>query len=76
MGYQSVMLEVDNSLLVDMVLDKANGGVKLHTGLDELCSMRRWNWDLQVLHTYREGNKCANLLASLGFNMFYGCYVL
>ena len=57
MGYQNAMLEVDNSLLVDMVLGKANGGVKLHTGLAELCSMRTWNWDLQVLHTYREGNR-------------------
>ena len=41
LGYQRVMLEVDNSLLVDMVLGKANWGVKLQTGLDELCRTRR-----------------------------------
>ena len=41
MGYRRVILEVDNRLLVDMVVGKAKGGVKLQTSLEKLSSMRR-----------------------------------
>ncbi|EEF35975.1 hypothetical protein RCOM_1028550 [Ricinus communis] len=38
--------------------------------------MINWDWHIKVVHTYQEGNRCADLLANLSFDVDIGCHSL
>ncbi|CAL1358444.1 unnamed protein product [Linum trigynum] len=68
-GYRKVQLQLDSQVAVHLLQDKnyrdhAQAGVL--SKAQELLSRQ---WDVDIIHIYREGNKCADFLANLGHTL-------
>ncbi|PNY00778.1 ribonuclease H [Trifolium pratense] len=66
LGFTIIDLEVDSSL-VNQVLRKSGYGRPLGGAL-VMCiwSMLELDWEVVINHAYREANKCADVLANVG----------
>lgn len=62
-----VIFEMDSKVVVHMISSGATSTCSLQPLLHEIVSLLKLSdWEASVVHTYREGNKCANILANLG----------
>ncbi|CAN1725374.1 hypothetical protein LINPERHAP1_LOCUS47, partial [Linum perenne] len=43
--------------------------------LDTITELRSRNWEVTISHTFREGNRVANLLAHHGHSLVFGFHV-
>jgi ribonuclease HI len=65
-GYRKVEVNIDSISVVKMIM---HGGTSSALGFSLVKSIRRLlddRWDVKILHSYREANKCADALASMG----------
>lgn len=62
-----MIFELDSKVVVDMVHGKTTQISFLQPLLHEITSLLHLpTWDTIVVHIFREGNKCADLLANKG----------
>ncbi|CAJ2679356.1 unnamed protein product [Trifolium pratense] len=69
MGLVKVELNIDSEAVVQVVKNRymsSSLGVALVKQIWRLLDM---NWEVEVSHTYREANKCADALANLGCSL-------
>jgi ribonuclease HI len=66
LGFNRVELNVDSSI-VNQVLSKAGYGRPLGMALVmRIRSLLEMEWEVVINHSYREANKCADVLANIG----------
>ncbi|CAI0392378.1 unnamed protein product [Linum tenue] len=71
-GYRRVQLQLDSQVAVKLLQEKDNrdhAQVGVMSRAQELLSKQ---WEVEVHHIYREGNKCADFLANLGHTFDIG----
>lgn len=62
-----VIFELDSSVVVHMVHTGTSSTCFLRPLLQEVVSFLKLpDWETSVIHSYREGNRCVDLLANLG----------
>lgn len=72
LALRSVLFEMDSKVVVDMVLCGSTHISFLQPLLQEVVYLLRHpSWEASIVHTYREGNMCADFLASKGHNTDY-----
>ncbi|CAL1372499.1 unnamed protein product [Linum trigynum] len=75
-GFRHVRLELDSACACQLLQSTDSGEHHHATDLDRAQELLKREWDVSVTHIYREGNKCADFLASrghvapLGLHMF------
>ena len=63
-GFRRVMLEVDSKLVVGWLLAHKEPRLSL-VNLTQACKKElEKNWEIHIVHAYRECNRAAHLLAS------------
>ena len=69
-----LIVESDSKLLIDMITYKCNLGgiVPILVRCD--CNLLSLDWQVQVLHTLREGNQSADWLANYSLSLDSYCY--
>ena len=60
-----VILEMDNQCLVDMLLNKSTCPLRSLPLIQEIKCLLQRSWTVEIVHVFREANKCADHLASL-----------
>lgn len=58
-GISKLKVESDSKVLVDLVNTSVQG-IQMHTLVKRIRNELQKNWKVQVIHIYREGNRCAD----------------
>ncbi|CAN1186113.1 Putative ribonuclease H protein At1g65750 [Linum perenne] len=75
-GFRNVVLQIDSVAVLSLFL---NGNEERHQHVLEVARFREFrdrNWNLVIQHTYREGNKAADYLASIGYGYPIGSHTV
>jgi ribonuclease HI len=67
-GITHLQVESDSKVLVDMVTGNCNTNGNISTLIRRIRDLKNMNWQVQINHTWREGNKSADWLANFSFN--------
>ena len=73
-GASKLIIEVDNKQVADMLLQRVATCHKVLTIVKEIQGELYGFHEVVIQHWYREGNRCADLLALYGFSMPPGYY--
>lgn len=74
---RSVIFEMDSKVVVNFVHCRAAGNAFLQPLISEICHMLHDpGWCTRVDHVYREANRAADWLASLGHSSPFHCNML
>lgn len=66
-GFKFIQLELDSSVVLTWVIEKnANYPTNMIPLICDFENLMDRDWEVQVLHTYREANTCADALAKRG----------
>ncbi|CAJ2647032.1 unnamed protein product [Trifolium pratense] len=68
-GFNNLQVESDSKMLVDMITGKARINGKPPTLVRRIQELLKLNWQVQINHTWREGNRCADWLANFSFSL-------
>jgi hypothetical protein len=76
-GVTHLQVDSDLKVLVDMVMGNCNINRNVPTLIKHICDLKNMIWQVEINHTWREGNKSADWLAnfSLALN-FFDLYVI
>jgi ribonuclease HI len=75
LGFRKIQLSVDSAAVVQVL---ANGTSKSMMGtslVKQIKMMLEQEWSVEISHSYREANKCADALATLGCSLSYDIVV-
>jgi ribonuclease HI len=67
-GITHLQVESDSKVLVDMVTGNCNANGNVPTLIRRIRDLKNMNWQVQINHTWREGNRSADWLANFSFN--------
>ncbi|CAN1185707.1 Putative ribonuclease H protein At1g65750 [Linum perenne] len=73
-GYRRVVLKMDSRAAIDLL---SNGDTSTNQHVMETMQFQELmgrDWDLEIEHTYREGNQAADFLASIGYGYPFGSH--
>ncbi|CAN1198722.1 Putative ribonuclease H protein At1g65750 [Linum perenne] len=73
-GYRRVVLKMDSRAAIDLL---SNGDASTNQHSMETMQFQELmgrDWDLEIEHTYREGNQAADFLASIGYGYPFGSH--
>ncbi|CAJ2646335.1 unnamed protein product [Trifolium pratense] len=78
MNFQAVELHVNSLVVVQALTDDSKGSPCGSAIIQKIRKLLGSDWEVRVHHAYRETNKCADALASIGCSMragssFYNC---
>ena len=76
LGIRSVILEVDNSCVVNIIQGQTSCPLQSLSLIHEIKSLLNKDWMVQVAHIYREANYCADYLANVAIQSSLGCVYL
>lgn len=74
-GHQKIIWELDSLLLVNMIKDQLTNQCFAPL-LHRITDLLKREWEVSMQHVYREANKCAKLLVSLGHMKMLGVHEL
>ncbi|CAN1144666.1 Putative ribonuclease H protein At1g65750 [Linum perenne] len=76
-GYKKVHLQLDSLAAITAILGHSEEDLRHGRTLDRIKELRMRDWDVTIAHTFREGNKVADLLShhmhSLDFGFHINC---
>ncbi|CAN1181660.1 Putative ribonuclease H protein At1g65750 [Linum perenne] len=75
-GFRNVVLQLDSRSVISLFM---NGDEERHQhGLEvaRFRELRDRNWNLEIQHTYREGIRAADYLASIGYGYPVGSHTV
>ncbi|CAN1263252.1 Putative ribonuclease H protein At1g65750 [Linum perenne] len=76
MGARKVNIQLDSLAAISSIQgDPDLDGRHSHT-LNQIRDLRQRNWVVAFTHTYREGNRVADLLAHLGHSLAIGSHAI
>ncbi|CAJ2630361.1 unnamed protein product [Trifolium pratense] len=67
-GYTHLVVESDSKLLIDMVTGRCKLNGKAPILVNRIQDLSNLQWHVMFKHTWREGNRCADWLASFSLN--------
>ncbi|CAJ2657953.1 unnamed protein product [Trifolium pratense] len=67
-GYTHLIVESDSKLLIDMVTGRCKLNGKAPILVNRIQDLSNLQWHVMFKHTWREGNRCADWLASFSLN--------
>ncbi|CAJ2667736.1 unnamed protein product [Trifolium pratense] len=67
-GYTHLIVESDSKLLIDMVTGRCKLNGKTPILVNRIQDLSNLQWHVMFKHTWREGNRCADWLASFSLN--------
>ncbi|CAJ2649539.1 unnamed protein product [Trifolium pratense] len=67
-GYTHLIVESDSKLLIDMVTGRCKLNGKTPILVNRIQDLSNLQWHVMFKHTCREGNRCADWLASFSLN--------
>ncbi|CAN0905907.1 Putative ribonuclease H protein At1g65750 [Linum grandiflorum] len=74
MGYRRVSLQVDSLVVLSYLQNTDVADLRHKSCVEDLKELLRRNWTVYVSHTYREGNRVADLLAHQGHSLPLGMH--
>ena len=76
MGPKKIILESDSKYLVDNILRADPNSMKNQPLIKKIRSFAQQEWQMEVVHTYWEGNQRADWLANNSLNLDLGFHIL
>ncbi|CAN0825634.1 Putative ribonuclease H protein At1g65750 [Linum grandiflorum] len=76
MGFRSVNLQVDSAVVVSYLQSTSVGDLRHQSCIEDIKQLLARNWRVVVSHTYREGNRVADLLAHHGHSLSFGMHLI
>jgi len=68
-GISHLIIESDSKVLIDMVTDNCKINGTIPSLVQCIQEILRREWHTQVIHTWREGNKCVDWLANFSLSL-------
>ncbi|CAN1732206.1 Putative ribonuclease H protein At1g65750 [Linum perenne] len=75
-GYRKVLLQLDSQAVITLLTDARNTRHLHVLETDRFKELQSREWELVIKHTYREGNRAADYLASIGYGYPYGSHTI
>ncbi|CAN1823072.1 Putative ribonuclease H protein At1g65750 [Linum perenne] len=74
-GYKRVHLQLDSLAAVTAILGDQEDDSRHSRTISSIGELRSRQWEVTVSHTFREGNRVADLLAHHGHTLDFGCHI-
>ncbi|CAI0392113.1 unnamed protein product, partial [Linum tenue] len=74
-GYRHVRLELDSACALQLLRSTDYEEHHHAAIIDRALELLTRQWDVEIAHVYREGNKCADYLASRGHHSSLGIHM-
>ncbi|PNY05004.1 ethylene responsive transcription factor 1b [Trifolium pratense] len=71
LGFRKVELNIDSVAVVQVIKSARIQSSQGSALARQIWRMMAMNWEVEVHHTYREANRCADALANMGCNLGY-----
>ncbi|PNX95557.1 ribonuclease H [Trifolium pratense] len=69
LGFSTVELSIDSKAVVHVVISGRTQGADGYAIVKKIRRLLKMDWNVKILHEYREANKCADALANIGCNL-------
>ncbi|CAN1825474.1 Putative ribonuclease H protein At1g65750 [Linum perenne] len=74
-GARRVILQMDSRAVIALFTSSTSEVTNQHAmEILHFCELLSRDWDLQIEHTYREGNQAADFLAGIGYDYPFGSH--
>ena len=67
MGINNIVVELDAKVVIDLVCASNTPNIYYTPLLNDCRTLLTWFQGMRIRHVYREGNKCADMLAREGY---------
>ncbi|GAU38338.1 hypothetical protein TSUD_61990 [Trifolium subterraneum] len=71
LGFRKVVLHIDSEVVVRVIKNGSSDSSAGSSLLTQIWRLLEMDWIVEVSHTYREANNCADALANLGCSLDY-----
>ncbi|CAN1122157.1 Putative ribonuclease H protein At1g65750 [Linum perenne] len=75
-GCRKVNIQLDSKAALEAIEGEPNSPSRHGLTLHRIRELRNRDWDVYFTHTFREGNRVADLLAHHGHSLAFGCHSL
>ena len=75
MGISHLILELDSSSAVSLIKHLIDNRYPYSSLILKIKLLLDQSWDVKVKHIYREANRAADFIASMGHNLAFGLLV-
>ncbi|CAN1167478.1 Putative ribonuclease H protein At1g65750 [Linum perenne] len=75
MGFKKVHLQLDSMAALTAILGDQEEDSRHGRTLEAIFELRSRDWEVTISHTFREGNRVADLLAHHGHSLDFGFHV-
>ena len=75
-GFRFIKVEVDCLLVLKLIQREENSASAHSSLINQILLLMEKDWDIDVKHVFREGNKCADFLASYALQLQEGSHFL
>jgi ribonuclease HI len=69
LGFDRVELSIDSKAVVHVISTEKTQGAEGYAIVKKICRLLTMEWNVTIVHEYREANKCAGALANIGCNL-------
>ncbi|CAN0916476.1 Putative ribonuclease H protein At1g65750 [Linum grandiflorum] len=76
MGYRTIELQLDSTTAIYAITGQEISDFRHRSCINEARELILRDWVLRVTHTFREGNRVADLLAHHGHSLSFGLHVI
>ncbi|CAN1788430.1 Putative ribonuclease H protein At1g65750 [Linum perenne] len=76
LGLRKFQIQLDSKAAIDAINNNLDSSGRHNQTLHRIRELCNRNWDVHLTHTFREGNRVADLLAHLGHSLAFGCHHL
>ncbi|CAN1150113.1 Putative ribonuclease H protein At1g65750 [Linum perenne] len=76
MGCRKVNLQLDSQAAIDAIKEAPESSCRHSQVLHRIRELCNREWVIHFTHTFREGNRVADLLAHQGHSLAFGCHFL
>ncbi|CAN1281743.1 Putative ribonuclease H protein At1g65750 [Linum perenne] len=74
-GFRKVHLQLDSMAAVTAILGNQEEDSRHGRTLEAISELRSRDWEVTISHTFREGNRVADLLAHHGHSLDFGFHI-
>jgi ribonuclease HI len=69
LGFKKVELNIDSASVVQVLKLRKFHSLTGITVVQQIWKLLDWDWEIEISHSYREANKCADALANVGCSL-------
>jgi ribonuclease HI len=71
LGFKQIELNIDSEAVVRVIKNGTSNSAMGSSLLKHIKNLLAMDWIVEISHTYREANKCADVLANIGCSLSY-----